>query len=181
MSVQRPKPDEFAPFYAGYIARVADVADAPGRLRDQGEAVGALLGSVSEVASVFRYAPEKWSIKEVLGHLADAERVFAYRLLRVARGDETPMPGFDEQAWVREAGFDRSSLEDLSDSFQAARAATSALVRGVDPGAWHRRGVANGHPVTARSLLYIVLGHVEHHLEVLKTRYGVGTAGAPSR
>lgn len=181
MVVQRPNPDEFAPFYASYIAKVGDVTNASRQMRAQGDLVRALLGSVPEAASHFRYAPEKWSVKEVLGHVADAERVFSYRLLRIARGDETPLAGFDEQAYVREAGFDRCALEDLLASFQAARDATVALVDGLDAASWQRRGVANGQTVSARALLYIVLGHVEHHAEVLKTRYGIGAAGPAAR
>jgi hypothetical protein len=181
MLVQRPEADEFAPFYASYVVKVADVTDAPRRLREQGEAMSALLGPVSEAASAFRYAPGKWSVKEVVGHMADAERVFSYRLLRIARADETPLAGFDEQSYVREAGFDRLALEDLTASFQAARAATAALVHGLDTATWQRRGTASGLPVSARALLYIILGHVEHHGEVLKTRYGIGSAAAAPR
>lgn len=181
MMVQRPEPDEFAPFYASYIAKVGDVTDAAGRLRQQGNAMGALLGTVSDTASGFRYAPGKWSVKEVVGHVADAERVFAYRLLRVARGDETPLAGFDEQAYVREAGSDSRSLDSLVADWQAARAATIALVHGLDAVVWRRRGTANGQPVSARALLYIIVGHVEHHSDVLRTRYGVGSPGPAAR
>jgi hypothetical protein len=181
MMVQRPEPDEFAPFYASYIAKVGDVTDAAGTLREQGAAVGALLGTVSDAASRFRYAPEKWSVRELVGHVADAERVFAYRLLRVARGDETPLAGFDEQAYVREAGSDNRALDSLVADWQAARAATIAMVRGFDAAVWPRRGTANGQPVSARALLYIIVGHVEHHADVLRTRYRVGSATPADR
>jgi uncharacterized damage-inducible protein DinB len=181
MTVPRPGPDEFAPFYANYIAKVADVAEAARALRAQAEALRALLGAVSEDAAAFRYAPEKWSIKQVVGHMTDAERVFAYRLLRIARGDDTPLAGFDETEYAREAGSDRRTLEDLLAEWQSTRAATVALAQGLDAAAWPRRGSANNYPVSARALLYIILGHVEHHTEVLRTRYGVGSAGSAAR
>ena len=177
----RPGPDEFAAFYAAYIARVPDIDDGGDRLGAQRDAVCALLGTVAEGASRFRYAPGKWSVNEVLGHLADAERVFSYRLLRLARGDETPLAGFDENAYVRAGGFDARGLEERRADWRAVREATLSLVRGLNGSAWEGRGLANGHLVSARALLYIILGHTEHHLEVLRTRYGVGLGGPATR
>lgn len=172
LQIPRPAPDEHAPFYAGYVAAVAD-RDVPGVLRRQAPALRAACAGLSEEEALARYAPGKWSVKEVLGHMADAERIFAYRLLRVARGDETPLSGFDEQAYVAAAGFDRQPTEALLEQFEQARAATLGLLRGLGPEAWERRGTANGHPVTARALGYILAGHAEHHLAILRERYGL--------
>jgi hypothetical protein len=109
----------------------------------------------------------------VLGHLSDAERVFAYRLLRIARGDETPLAGFDENSYVPAGVFDKRQLNSLIREWMTVRDATIALVRGLPADVWTRRGSANGHNVTAPALVYIILGHVEHHLRILRDRYGV--------
>ncbi|RMF62226.1 MAG: DinB family protein, partial [Bacteroidetes bacterium] len=158
--------------YAGYIATVAG-DDVAAVLREQPARLQALLGGLDEDGAAYRYAPEKWSVKEVVGHLTDAERVLAYRLLRVARGDATPLPGFDEDAYVQAAGFDRFPLTTLLDGFAATRAATLALVDTLTGEVWERSGVANGSPITARALAHILAGHVRHHLLVLRERYGL--------
>jgi hypothetical protein len=140
----------------------------------QRDNVVSLLTAVAETRAAFRYAPDKWSIKEVVGHIGDTERVFGYRLLRISRGDETPLPGFDENAYVQAAGFDRRLLIDLVDDWVSVRNATLALARSIESAHWERRGIANGNPVSARALFSIMLGHVDHHCQVLKDRYGVG-------
>ena len=129
--------------------------------------------AVTEAGAGHRYAHDKWSVREVLGHLCDAERIFAYRLLRIARADATPLEGFDENTYVPAGAFDNRALGDLIADWTATRSATIALVRGLPADAWARRGTANGKPVTATALAYIILGHVEHHLGVLHDRYGV--------
>lgn len=177
ITVPRPNADEFAPFYASYIAQVPDGADAIHGLITQRERVTNLLSAVSETEAGFRYTPDKWSIKEVVGHMADAERVFAYRLLRISRADGTPLPGFDEKAYVHMSGFDDRSLVDLASDWVAVRNATVSLARGVDATMWAHRGLANGHTVSARALLYIMLGHVAHHCHVLHERYGLALPG----
>ncbi|GIV59020.1 MAG: hypothetical protein KatS3mg043_0109 [Rhodothermaceae bacterium] len=171
-----PAPGEYAPFYAGYVAAVAgeDVAEV---LRSQPVELRALLGSLSDEAARYRYAPGKWSVKEVVGHLTDAERILACRLLRIARGDATPLPGFDEQAYVAAAGFDRLPLASLLDGFETARAATLALVETLAPEDGTRQGTANGTPVSVRALLYILAGHVRHHQRILRERYAAVVAG----
>jgi uncharacterized damage-inducible protein DinB len=165
-----PAPDEHAPFYARYVdmVRGADLLEVLAR---QPERVRALCGRLSEEEAMSRYAPGKWSVKEVVGHMADTERIFSYRLLRVARGDTTPLPQFDENAFVAAADFDRRPLEGVLEELETARASTLALARGVQREAWERRGVASGHPVSARALAYIAAGHVEHHLAILRERY----------
>jgi len=174
VTVPRPDADEYAEFYAGYVAEVPVTADPVAELGAQLDTVRRLLQAVPEEQAEFRYSPEKWSVKEVIGHLCDSERVFAYRLLRIARADETPLPGFEENDYVSEANFDARTLADLADEWAAIRAATRLLVRGIGPAAWERRGTASGKPVSARALLYILIGHTQHHLGVLRSRYRVG-------
>ena len=134
----------------------------------------ALLNRVPPAREQFRYAPEKWSTTEVIGHLADTERVFTYRALRFARNDSTPLSGFDENTYVPEGRFSGRSLASVMDEFAAVRAASVALFRSLDEAAWGRRGSANGKEITPRALAWIVAGHERHHIAVLKERYGVG-------
>ncbi len=176
IQIPRPLPHEHATFYASYVARVADSVDAVRDLTAQRDRVSALLSPVSNARAGFRYAEDKWSIREVIGHVADVERIFGYRLLRISRGDETPLPGFDENVYVRSSGFDGRALDELLSDWMAVRNATVGLVRGTPAASWERRGTANGHPISARALFYIIVGHVEHHCEVLQSRYGL-TAG----
>jgi hypothetical protein len=135
--------------------------------------VGRRLSAVNATAAGHRYAPGKWSVREVIGHLCDAERIFAYRLLRIARGDGTPLAGFDENAYVPAGSFESRELNALIKEWMATRDSTIALVRGLPADAWTRRGTANGTNVSAAALAYIILGHVEHHLGILRDRYGV--------
>lgn len=174
MSIARPTEDEFSPAHFGYISRVPVDLDPVELMRGQLDQASRLLKSVSESQSFFRYAPGKWSIKEVVGHMSDTERILSYRLLRIARGDQTPLPGFDEDDYVRGAHFESRSLASLVDEWGDVRRSTLALVLGVEPGAWMQRGYANANPVSARALAYIIPGHVAHHVDLLRTRYGVG-------
>ena len=169
-----PRSDEFAPFYAGYVARVAHVASPIDELTLQRHRMIEFLGAVSEEQARDRYAEDKWSVKALVGHLSDAERIFAYRLLRIGRGDETPLPGWDENDYARTAGADSRAFRDLVDEWSIVRDGTSTLVAGIPADAWTRRGTANDTTVSARALVYIILGHVEHHRCVLEERYGVG-------
>lgn len=169
-STVRPAADEYAPFYAGYVARVPD-GDVVAQMERQIEEVRALLAPLSAEQAAHRYAPGKWSIREVVGHLADAERVMAYRALRFARGDRTPLAGFDENAYVPESGAERRTLASLLDELAAVRAASVALFRGLPAEAWERDGEANRHRVTVRALAWIIAGHELHHLALLRERY----------
>jgi hypothetical protein len=164
--------DEYAPFYAGYVSLARD-GDVLGLLRTQAATLRAACAGLPDAKSLHRYAPGKWSVKEVIGHLADTERVFAYRLLRIARGDTTPLASFDENRYVVTGEFDSVPLAELVDNFEAARNATISLVDTIPPSAWARVGTASNAPITARALLYIIVGHVAHHLEILRERYGV--------
>ncbi|HEV2672470.1 MAG TPA: DinB family protein [Gemmatimonadales bacterium] len=172
-AVGRPEPDEIPAHFVGYIQRVPEL-DPVVVCAAQIEETAAALHGLSEADALYRYAPGKWSVKEVLGHLADVERVMAYRALRIARGDTTPLPGFDENAYVPVAKFDTRSLADLVGELRTTRAATLALLRTFDADAWRRRGTASGKPVSVRALAYIIPGHERHHLDILRTRYGVG-------
>jgi len=171
--IAKPAAGEFLSYYAHYIDLVPE-SDLGKVLQQQIDATRAIFGTVDEAKAGYRYAPGKWSVREVLGHLTDAERVFTYRLMCIARGDVTPLPGFDEQAYVPASGADRRTLAGLLNEFVAVRSATIALVDGLSAEAWTRRGNANGHEITPRALAYIVTGHERHHLETLRTRYGVG-------
>jgi uncharacterized damage-inducible protein DinB len=175
LSLPRPGADESAPFYHGYIDKV------PGEqigeyLASQLREVEQLLAPLDDAAASFRYAPEKWSVKEVLGHICDAERIFAYRLLRIARADTTPLPGFDEDAYVPPAEFGARPIRDLVREFQAVRASTIALVEGLPSAGWQRRGQASGKAISTRALTYIMVGHVTHHLAVLRERYRLSSS-----
>jgi hypothetical protein len=166
----RPEPGEYAEFYHNYIALVAgnDVVSA---LEAQRLQMTQLFAGRGERDGNFRYASDKWTVKEVLGHLADSERIFAYRALRIARGDRTPLSGFEQDDYVRAGNFAERSLAEIAEEFTSVRSATSALFRSLDPGAWTRRGVANKNEVTVRALAFIIAGHEIHHREILKDRY----------
>jgi DinB superfamily len=169
----RPARGDFDPAAADYVGLASEISDAVSQLTSQRDAVNRRFSVVTEVGGGHRYAPGKWTVREVLGHLCDAERMFAYRLLRIARGDETPLAGFDENTYVPAACFESRALGDLTEEWTATRNATVALVRGLPDDAWTRKGTANGKNVTSAALAYIILGHVEHHLRVLRDRYGV--------
>jgi MOSC domain-containing protein YiiM len=173
ITIPRPGADEYAPPYEVYIARIDAVTDAGSQFESQRDRVVARLSRIGGEKAAFRYAPGKWNVTEVIGHLIDVERVFAYRLLRLGRGDVTPLPGFDENAYVPAGAFDRRSLPDVLDEWVSVRTATISLVRGMPSEGWNRRGRANEWVVSTRALLYIMLGHVEHHLAIFDERYGV--------
>jgi DinB family protein len=172
-TIPRPASDEAAPFYQRYIAEVRGENLAE-QLASQLTEVEGLLAAIDDTAALARYAPGKWSVKEVLGHLSDTERIFGYRLLRICRGDRTPLPGFDENAYVPAGQFDARPLRSLVDEFRAVRQGTLALVQSVPPERWGERGEASGKAISARALAYILVGHVTHHFGVLRERYGVG-------
>ena len=166
----RPDAGEYTPFYAGYIARVPD-ADIVDTLSRQISETTVFLRSLPESVGDHRYAPEKWSIREVIGHMSDAERVFTYRALRFSRADESPVPGFDENTYVANASFGRRSLDDLINEFEYLRRATICLFNSLDDEAMSRRGTANGNEISVRALAFCLAGHETHHLDILRTRY----------
>ena len=175
--IARPADGEFAPFYAGYVAAVPD-GDPLALLGAELEAARAFYSSIGEARAGQPYAPGKWTPKDVLLHVADTERVMAYRALRAIRDDRTPVPGFDQDEFQRTAGAGARPLASLLDELAAVRAATVALFSSVDAATAARHAVANGAPVTARALLYIVLGHERHHRRSLAA-HGLGDANGP--
>ena len=179
IALPMPIADEFDPDSAAYVARVEPITDAGGALESQRDRCVSRLSRLSGEQAAFRYAPDKWSVTEVIGHVSDNERVFAYRLMRIGRGDDTPLPGFDEKIATPGGAFHRRAHTDVLDEWVTVRNATLSLVRGMPSEAWARYGRANDHLVTARALVYIILGHVEHHLAVLSERYGIGRGQTP--
>ena len=173
LAIARPAAGEFIEYYKKYIDLVPG-EDALPALRSQIGETARLLRPLDDTKALHRYAPGKWSVKEVVGHLADGERVFAYRALRMGRGDETPLPGFDENAYVPAGRFDRRSLADVVQEYESVRAASLALFGSMDEEALVRRGVANNAPITVRALAWIVAGHELHHRGLLIERYGLG-------
>lgn len=171
--ISAPEPAEYSPFYADYI-REAGTADPVATMRAQLESTGALFDGVGEDRGGYRYAPDKWSIREIVGHLADTERIMSYRALRLSRGDQVALPGFDENAFVAAAGFDRRTLGSLAEEWRAVRRASIALFEGLTDNDLHHRGIVNDGPMTGRALAWIIPGHERHHVNVLRKRYGVG-------
>jgi uncharacterized protein (TIGR03083 family) len=167
----RPQSGEFAIYAADDIAFV-EGDDAVAALEAQGLEVMALLASLDEGSIAGRtYAAGKWTVKEVIGHLIDDERIFAYRILCIARGDARPLAGFDENAYVAATTFESRPLAGLIDEYRTVRNATLALLRPLSAEEWGRRGIANDHSVTVRGLAFHVAGHELHHLRTLRERY----------
>lgn len=177
MKIIRPSPAEHAPFASTYLDATAKALDALGTdhlwslLVTQSMALGELLNAVDPALVDFAYAPGKWTLGESLVHVSDTERVFAYRLMRVARGDMTPLPGFDQDAWVPESRTTGRPLDDILTEIQTVRAATLSLMKSLDEQAWGQVGVASGHPISPRALAWMIAGHFSHHLDLTRERY----------
>lgn len=168
--MKRPEAGEYAEHYAKYIAKVPGT-DVLGILESQRLQMSQLFAGRTERDGNFRYAPGKWTVKEILGHLTDTERIFAYRALRIARGDQTPLPGFEQDDFVKNGGFSARPLADLVEEFEAVRGASIHLFRSFDDQAWARRGLASGKEVTVRALGFITAGHLIHHRMILEEQY----------
>jgi hypothetical protein len=168
--MDKPLPGEYNSFYEKYVSLVAP-GDLVQTLTSQWDETRALFASIPEERGAYRYAPGKWSIKEMLGHMMDSERIMSYRAMRIARGDTTPLPGFEQDDYVRNANLDRVSLAALIAEFDAVRRATTLLFQNLSPDACSRLGTANTHPVTVRALAWIIAGHELHHRAILKDRY----------
>lgn len=166
-----PNSDEYAEFYAGYVQRAAAKGDVLVALPQQIDEIKSALGSLSDEQALFRDAPKEWTIKEVMGHLNDTERVFSYRLLRVSRNDTTPIPGFEQNDYVRAAGFDSHPIKDLIQEFEHLRRANILAIQNMTDESALRVGTASGYLVSARALIYMLVGHVDHHLESLNGKY----------
>ncbi len=166
----RPQPDEAAAYYSLYIDRVPG-DDVVAALAAQADEAVAFLSEISEEQSLRRYAPDKWSMRELLGHVNDTERVFMFRVMWFARGFSDPLPSFDQEIGFAAADSDKVSWASHIDEFRAIRSATLAFFRNMPAEAWARSGVASGNPVTVRALAYITAGHAAHHLAILRERY----------
>jgi hypothetical protein len=172
MRIERPNESEYPPFYQGYVARVPEtdilqaLREQPNVLKRVADAVGA--------RERFRYSPGKWSVRELFGHLVDAERFFGHRAFCISRSDPNPLPGFDENAYVARSDYDSQSVADSVHVFSLLREANVRHLESLAEDAWPLEGVANGAKVTVRALAYIMAGHARHHLAVLKERYGIG-------
>lgn len=166
----RPAPNEAAPYYSTYIDRIAS-DDVLAALEAQRHTTLNVIANISEEKSLHRYAPDKWSIRQLLNHVSDTERVFLYRALWFARGFDTPLPAFDQNIAVPAAAADQFSWASHVADFSAVRAAALSFFRNLPDDAWTRTGIASGNPVSVRALSYIIAGHVAHHIAILEERY----------
>ena len=171
LKLDYPTPEEYAPFYADYVQRAIAREDVLSALPKQVNEVCSALGGLTETQALYKFGPAEWSIKEVVGHLNDVERVFSYRLLRSARGDQTPLPGFEQEDYVRAAGYDSVPLAELLNEFELLRRANILMISHLNDEAVSRLGTASGATVSARALIYMLVGHVEHHMACIHEKY----------
>ncbi|SHJ25480.1 DinB superfamily protein [Hymenobacter daecheongensis DSM 21074] len=171
MLTSRPQPGQYVPYFDNYISRVPVGTEPLAMLAEQPEQLRQLIGGLSEEQALLAYAPGKWTIKEMLLHLIDTERIMAYRALRIARGDQQPLPGFDENAYAAESGANERPLSDLLHEYDTVRQATRTLFGSFSPAQLNRAGTASNHPITVRALLFVVPGHEAHHVHILRERY----------
>jgi hypothetical protein len=171
----RPSDTEFAPFYARYVALVPEsgILEA---LEGQTGVLRATVNAVLPDKELFRYAPDKWSVRQVFGHLIDGERVFAYRALCFSRGESAPLPSFDEKVYIAKSHYDERPLLALLAELTDLRKANLHFFRSLTDGQWAQVGIASGNPITVRALAFIMVGHIRHHLGVLRDRYGIQPA-----
>ncbi len=168
--MQRPEKTEYAPYYETYVSLVKET-DIVATLQNQLSEMQNLLAGISEERGAFAYATGKWTIKEVIGHLSDGEKIFAYRALRISRADQTPMEGFEQNGYVENADFNARKLTDLAEEFTLLRRANILFFKSLTAEAWRRRGTASEAEVSVRALAYIMVGHVRHHANILRSRY----------
>lgn len=168
--MQRPETNEFAPYYNTYISLIEDDMVLPILDTQSGE-IRAMFSGVSEEKGSYAYAEGKWTIKELLSHLIDGERIFAYRILRISRGDKTPIEGFEQDDYIETSNANNRSFADLLDEFDHERQANLRLVKNLSDEASRRMGTASNNPVSVRALVYIMAGHVKHHVNILQKRY----------
>jgi hypothetical protein len=169
-AIERPNPTEYAEYYRRYVDLVPD-GDLIDTLVEQFDETALMLGPLTDEEASRPYAPGKWSIKEVVGHVIDTERIFTYRALRIARGDQTPLAGYDQDAFVKAAGFNRRTLAGLLSGLHLARRSATGLFGGLSAEELARTGVANDNPVSVRAIAWIVAGHERHHVKIIRERY----------
>lgn len=170
LKIGKPEKDEYSPYFSGYVSLVPD-GEILDTLERQTKETLKILDDISESEAMFRYSPGKWSVKQLVGHIIDSERVFAYRALCIARGDKTPLPGFDQDKYMENSSFDRVAMKDLAAEFETVRRSYLFLFKSLDETAWLRSGIANGNPTTVRALAYVTAGHELHHRKILLERY----------
>ncbi len=166
----RPAASEYAPYYEKYVSLVPD-GDILETLRSEFSTTIALLKSIPEETSLYRYAPEKWSVRESILHVSDTERIFAYRALRFARGDKTDLAGFEQNGYVEHSAADARTWQSILDEFAAVRQSSVELFHNLPPDAWTRSGIASGYHITVLALAYLIPGHELHHRNILRQRY----------
>ncbi len=171
LTVPRPEPGEFDSYYERYVSLVPPSGDIISALQNQLAETLRLVTEINEEKAAYKYAEGKWSVKELVGHIVDTERIFAYRALRIARGDQTPIEGYEQDDYVKNADFDNYLLADLAEEFALVRRANILMFQNLNLEAWHRRGVANNKEITVRALAYIAAGHEIYHRNILKERY----------
>lgn len=166
----RPEAGEYAPYYSTYVNLVPE-GDIIHILNEQIDDTKKLLNEMTNKQALFKYGPDKWSIKEVIGHITDTERIMGYRLLCIARGETVSLPGYDDQEYVKNASFNKHAIQDLLEDFQIARKSTVQLLKRLESDEWLRKGSANNSQVTVRAIAYIIAGHERHHRQIIKERY----------
>ena len=166
----RPEKGEYAEYYDRYISLVEE-NDIVAVLENQLSELETALQSITEEKSHYAYGPEKWTIKELVGHLTDGERMFSYRALRISRDDQTPIEGFEQDGYIENSNFNNVSFSDLTAELLYARRANLIMFKSLSGEAWQRMGTASGNPVSVRALAYIMAGHIRHHLNILNERY----------
>lgn len=169
---ERPAKEEYASFYEDYI-RLVPEGNVIEILEQQAELVNKVILSLKEEQSNYRYTEGKWSVKEVFGHLIDNERIMSSRLLRIARGDTTPLPGYDEEIYMQGHPFEAYTILDLAEDYAAARHSTVVMLHRLSPEAWLRKGIVNNYTTSARAIAWVIAGHELHHLSILCDRYKV--------
>jgi hypothetical protein len=172
MNPQRPSPNEHLPYFSRYIDLVPE-GDINTLLETQFEPLHQALAGLTTTQAQFRYAPDKWNILEVLGHLSDTERVFTFRALHIARGDPSPLPGFDQDDWMKKVDFANRNLSDLLLEWRGVRTAAISLFSSLNETAWVYHGIASGHAMTPRACAYIIVGHAMYHQRLLREKYGL--------
>ncbi|WHY78525.1 DinB family protein [Neobacillus sp. WH10] len=168
--LQRPLENEYPEYYVPYVNLVSD-GDLLSNLQENLDATIALFEGISEEDGHFRYSTSKWSIKEVLVHMADTERIMAYRLLRIGRGDQTPLAGFNENDYINDSQFDQLPIKNIIEDFAAVRKATITLIQNMPEEAWLKKGFANAKEITTRAIAFIIAGHTIHHCNIINERY----------
>lgn len=165
-----PDKTEYAEYYAHYVSLV-QTTDVVSKLQNQLDDLTAIFAEVTDEQGLYAYETGKWTIKELLGHLIDGERVFAYRAFRFSRADETPLPGFDQNPYIENANYNSIKIADLLAEFSLLRQSNILFFKNLSDEMWDRTGVASDNPITVRALTFIIVGHVEHHVKILKEKY----------